>query len=170
MRLPAYGRRLIDERRAGRHPIEVTVVYGDKWRDHGQLKICIKPEEFLPGVYNFHILAGLRVLVVDQLGESSDLDEKVIPPTFGKFYDLLAEIAAADAWVTLRYPQYEAFDRDIANLALCAKWWSHETRSMQWPRWWNEELHAKHERRWSMWQTHRAYALGILERERGRAA
>lgn len=147
------------------------VVYGDKWWEIDPPKICLKPEEYEPGKYDFHMLAGLHVTVVDQLAQSAEVNEFVLPPTFGKFYDLLAEIAAADAWVTVEYPApIEPRTRNLEDLALDAKWWSRELRAYQWPRWWNDELEAKHARRWSAWHMWRAYDLGILERERGRAA
>jgi hypothetical protein len=65
LKLPAYGKRLLEERRAGNHPLEVTLVYGDKWWDFEQPKLCIKPDEFEPGKYDFSVCAGIHVIVID---------------------------------------------------------------------------------------------------------
>src|SRR3954470_23461983 len=96
LKLPAYGKRLLEERRAGKHPLEVTLVYGDRWSKGKDPRVCISPEEYAPAQYDFCMLAGTRVLVLDQLNAGADWN--------GKFYDLLHELAIAGALVIVETP------------------------------------------------------------------
>lgn len=171
LKSPAYGKRLIEERRAGTHQLEVSLVYGDKWFDIEYPKICLKPDEFEPGKYDFHSVAGLKVIVIDQLGGSAELVDNVLPPTFGKFYDLLAEVAQFAAIVGVKYPtQWKWPDQDVQDLATGARWYDREQKSMQWPRWWNDELQRAYEGRLDGWLNDCASVREYIERERGRAA
>lgn len=167
LKIPAYGKKLLNERIANIHPIDVRVVYGEKWWEIDPPKICIKPPEFEPGKYDFRMLAGLRAIVVDQANAILDLDCAVLPWKFGKFFDLLGELAAADAYVCIDQGQSLV---DAQMIAEGSRYFDADRRPNQWPRWWNEELNEKQEKRKTFWLTHQAYELGILERERGRAA
>jgi hypothetical protein len=110
------------------------------------------------------------VVLIDQLKSAWDLDENVHPPTYGKFYDLVRELAEADAFVTVRYPKgVEPREIEAGAMALFCRWRdAHGAR--HWPEWWDDMLDAKHARRRELWMTHEAYELGILDRERGCAA
>lgn len=171
LKLPAYGKQLLLDRRAGKHPLTVTLVYGDRWYEGKNPKICIKPEDYQPGQYDFRVVAGVQVIVIDQLVGASECDEKPRPPTFGKFYDLLSELAAADGWLYIEWPKTAGWPAiEATQLARNARWRTGDGSAEQWPRWWNDELEARQQRRRTQWLTHQAYELGILERERGQAA
>lgn len=152
LKLPAYGKRLLAERRAGRHPLEVNLCYGDRWREVAAPLIAIEPKDYEPGKYHFFVLAGLHVVIYDQLAGGWDMDPTIRPPTYGKFYDLAAEVAVADAWVTIRWPKGTSPpESDLQALAWECRWWSMERRAFQWPPWWSDMLEAKHQARWQAW-------------------
>jgi hypothetical protein len=94
------------------------------------------------------------------------LNQDARPPTFGKFYELLREVAAADAWVTVRWPAQSGLrDYELQTLALHCQWWDSKAGENAWPRWWSDELDRKHSERWSQWHLYRAHKAGILKRE-----
>ncbi len=97
LKVPAYGKRLLDDRRAGKHPLEVTLVYGDDWLAGRPPRICIKPDEFEPEKYDFHLFAGLRVNVRDEFGLALADDDKV--------FNLLLEVAQFAALVWIGWPK-----------------------------------------------------------------
>jgi hypothetical protein len=98
--------------------MDITLVYGDQWYEGVAPRICLKPEDYEPGKYDFSVCAGTHVLVLDQLLGAAEHDDRVRPPTYGKFYDLLTELAAADCWVTIRWPtQVDWLNRDLGDYA-----------------------------------------------------
>lgn len=166
LKLPAYGKRLLEERRAGRHPLEVNLCYGDRWREIAAPLIAIDPKDYAPGKYDFHMLAGLRVTIHDQLAGGWELAAAAQPTTYGKFYDLVREAAAADAWVLIRWPAgTEPRESSAQMMAFNCRWWCTERRAWQWPRWWSAELDAQQSARCATW------CLDVYrDSERGRAA
>jgi len=64
--MPAYAKALLDRRRAGDHPLTVNVVLGNAWWAVKEPKICVKPEDYAPGVFDWRVVAGLRVVVFDE--------------------------------------------------------------------------------------------------------
>jgi len=172
LKLPAYGKRLLLERRAGRHPSEVTLVYGDQWWEAQHPKICIRPEAYDPGKYDLRMVAGCKVVVLDQLlCAALDFGGEGWPPIFGKFFDLLHEVAAAGAYVEITWPSKVGWPaRHLSEYAWAARWYDRAAQRMQWPRWWNDELAAQHDARWQLWFQDRAVECGLTERERGAAA
>jgi len=144
LKLPAYGKRLLIQRRAGIHPLDVALVYGDRWWDAPDPRVAIDPKDYEVGKFDFHVLAGLRVTIHDQLGASFDADPVLRPPSYGKFYDLLHEVAAANAYVVIRWPKnVDPRETELLQQAFGCRWWSRELRSTQWPRWWNDDLNER---------------------------
>src|SRR5690348_12538483 len=91
LRLPAYGKQLLNERRLGRHPLVVHVVYGETMH-HGTScdldclggfgpeklpkppasvqgdphpHLWVKPSEFKPFTIDWHVVTGCAVCVFD---------------------------------------------------------------------------------------------------------
>lgn len=147
LKMPAYGKRLLLERRAGRHPLELALVYGERWWEVEQPKICIKPCEYEPGKYDLRMVAGLKVVVHDQ--DLGVLDYKAATvtslPIFGKFYDLLHELALCKAYVEIRWPEKSQLGRDELSAFAYACRHPHPTEPrMIWPRWWSDALDTLH--------------------------
>jgi hypothetical protein len=159
-KLPAYGKQLLADRRAGRHPSILRVVYGDDWSVPGP-KVCIRPADYQPGVFDFSVAAGLYVELYDQADGLCDLDVHQRPPVFGAFYDLVRELVEAQACVEIRAA---SVTREAGELAFTLRWWDAQARRFHWPRWWGDELAAGNRRRLEL-------CLGDLrqftERERG---
>lgn len=166
-KLPAYGKQLLDARRAGKHPQSVTLVYGDKWWEVSTRKICVKPSDYVPGAMDWRIVAGLQVVVIDQEMGIADFDLSVNPPRFGKFYALLGELAAMDAFVVVRYSDGDAWvERHADELAHAGRYVA--GGRFRWPQWWSDD----HQRRFMAaadgWTADMGRVIR-LDRERGRA-
>lgn len=65
LKLPAYGRELLQQREAGQHPARVVVIYGDDWRPPNEQdrRVCVG-SDYAPGVYDWSLLAGLPVTLL----------------------------------------------------------------------------------------------------------
>ncbi len=142
-KLPAYGKALLAERRAGRHPLLLRVVYGDDWSVPGP-KICIKPADYQPGVFDLCVAAGLYVELHDRADGLADLDVDQRPPSFGPFFDLVRELVVAQACVEIRAA---CVTREAGELAFTLRWWDGQASRFQWPRWWDDELDARNHQR-----------------------
>ena len=152
LKLPPYGKALLDRRRGGDHPLSVNLVYGDRWREVEPPRVALDPKDYAPGRYDFHMLAGLRVMIHDQLAGGWEMDASILPAIYGKFYDLAAEVAAADAYVLLRWPKgTEPRETELLPLAHSCRWWCTERRAWQWPRWWNDALNTQQQARAQAW-------------------
>lgn len=70
LKLPAYGRELLRKRERGAHPLFVKLIYGDEWgrRDPKVPRVCVD-EGYAPGMYDWHVLAGVAVEIVWRSGE-----------------------------------------------------------------------------------------------------
>jgi hypothetical protein len=169
LKLPAFARGLVENRRRGFHPLNVTLLYGDNWRtpslqaklerEAAQVKrlppysaqwlteigppmLAIEPRDYAPEVYDFRCVAGCQVRVIDALDASRDCD--VAAGRWGVFYDLMGELSdwAARALVS-------PLDQDAASLA-----WEHrvyEAGRYTWPRWWSDQRQSEHDRRYVIW-------------------
>jgi len=172
LKLPAYGKNLLLERRNGRHALEVALVYGDRWRERTYPRVCIMPDQYEPGIYDFRMLAGVRVAVLDQLMAFEDLDDTGTPPVFGVFFDLLAELANVAAFVEVEWPREAKLPmREVSEIAHSFRWADPATKRFQWPRWWNDDLDRDYRARLPGWVDDRiALSQTITERECGQAA
>jgi hypothetical protein len=135
VKLPAYGRALVDARRAGNHPERVAFVFGDDWRVP-QPRLALRPEDYERGKFDLRPVAGVPV----DLHQRSD--------EHGKFLDLAGEVArwAAEVRLHVPYPLFmgqreaEATVVDARELAWCSREWDVGSRSLRWPPWWSEEI------------------------------
>lgn len=176
LKLPAYGKKILLERRAGKHPHTISVIYGDDWYGAAQscqAILCLKPAEYQPGIYDFRMVAGCEAHVYDELDGFAEHNVRETPPTFGKLFDLIAELAAADACVSVCWPgDWRRHQRGAGEIAQCMRWFNQPLHHYVWPRWWNDALEAKHAARESAWLAYMSAELAKLEpkRERGRTA
>jgi hypothetical protein len=152
LKLPAYGKQLLERRRAGDHPLEVAFILGEDWRDGQEPRLCINPQDYEPGRYDFRVVAGTRVLVLDQALGAGECDENARPPTFGKFYDLIGELAEFAAVVEIEWPLRSGWmRREIQEMAWTARWYDPSIRRMIWPRWWSDERNTAYSDRFEPW-------------------
>lgn len=182
--LPAYGKQLLLDRRAGKHPHTVTLSYGARWWHGSPPLVGIDPQNYEPGKFDFRMVTGLRVKLVDQDGAAEDCAPGARPPAFGKFYELLRELGEADAFVVVYFSPLQVGvgsatvtrPSPLAEIALCNRWFDREAQTMRWPCWWSGELQAKQERREDLWLAdfeagrRRFVEQKQAERERVRAA
>jgi hypothetical protein len=136
--LPAFGKRLLEQRRNGEHPEQITVVYGDNWRGVPAPKLALRPLQYQPGLVDWHVVAGVKVVLLDRAQGVSDFD--VLSGCFGKFFTLIAELADAHAYVVVRYPDGNQWsEQDAAQLA-------YSCRNLDaWPSWWSDARAALQE-------------------------
>lgn len=140
MKLPAYGRALVDARRAGNHPERVAFVFGDDWRAP-QPRLALRPDDYERGKYDLRPVAGVPV----------DLHQR--SEEHGKFLELAGELArwAAEVRLHVPYPlfigQREAQPTivDVRELAWCSRELA-DGRS-RWPAWWSEEIDRQYVQR-----------------------
>jgi hypothetical protein len=147
LRLPAYGKALMEARRAGNHPAVVHVLFCEDWRhkprceegcgaDHPRL--AVKPSEFAAGTLDWRLVTGSLVAVFDDRDRMSLQFSR-------EFYGLLAELGrfAGPVHVYHLDPVKEvgagvwAFDWRFAFCA-GASHWSIDT----------EQLNEQRRRRW----------------------
>ena len=129
MRLPAFGRALLEGRLAGEHPERAWVIYGSDWsrRPPGTAVVCIA-SDWLSGDTDWWPLAGLPVHIVDRGGS--------------KLLELAAEVAEVAAPVVVHRPCAEwtaspvRAQEDIAELAWAAREATPE--GFRWPAWWSD--------------------------------
>ncbi|HJT63099.1 MAG TPA: hypothetical protein VJ797_15625 [Burkholderiales bacterium] len=155
LKLPAYGKALMNARRAGDHPLVVHVIYGEKWFEEPLClwqcagachpKLCLKPAEYAPGIYDFRCVTGLEVALFDQPAAS------VMPAD--KIFDLIGEIGrwAADIHV---HVEGDELPPSASRLALCQRNFRHVNdpeHNHGWPRWWSAEIEQVNERRRQDW-------------------
>ena len=170
LRLPAFARALMDNRRRGFHPLAVDLVYGDDlalafrraaaeknafalggagtrpytvaWvREVGAPMLGVKPREYAPGVFCFACVAGVAVTVFDTDGAAAAFDtDDAGAVTWGIFYDLLGELAAYAAEVFVRSTYFDG-RLSVADYAASYR------VADRWPRWWSDALQQKHEQR-----------------------
>ena len=142
MKAPAYGALLTQMRRAGHHPLEVTVIYGNDWKppESASLlrpRLAVKPGEALG--LDWHCVTGLPVVVLDRHVEETD-----------EVLRMLGEIGRRAAqvyyWVKGQERPVHVSDwawslRHVAQLAGQAAW----------PSWWSgevEKINAGNRERW----------------------
>lgn len=141
-RLPPYGQRLLNLRRASDSIADVTVFFGDlalharslrKWR--GPM-IAVDAGEYKPGLFDFYPLQGLRATIVDLDDAGFEHNVYVMPPTYGKFYSFVREVCEAKAFVLLNWgaglveTAVEVADRSR---------WGRAGEVKRWPSWWSDE-------------------------------
>lgn len=150
MRLPAFGKAFLEERRSGRHPATVGIVYAPSWSGvdtSPHPRLALKPEEYAPRRFDWGLVAGLWVIVYDWAGGAFECEPEA--NRFGVFYDLVAELAATPAFVELRWPAQTWVSRHADLLA-----WEQRRAvkgRFEWPRWWSEQQQRTQEARFAAW-------------------
>lgn len=135
-KLPAYGKGLLLARRLGNHPREITVVYGDNWRGVKHPRLGVRPLQYQPGLVDWRVVAGVMVTLIDRAGGVAGFD--IAANRFGKFYALIGELAAMDAYVQVMYPDGNVWARKDADLL------AYECRNASgWPGWWSDDLERR---------------------------
>ena len=175
-RLPPFGRRLLDRRRQGDHPLEVVLVYGERWwpgkKYEALPRVAVRPSEYVPGTIDWRMLAGLHVIVVDRaegLGEWVGVPERDCDDAWGRFYYLLGEISDYAARVTV--VAEGATDTTPDALAYANRWRAPYAVVMQWPAWWSAKREQALQARFLPWMHDFAQARGFtLDGADGRAA
>lgn len=95
-RFPAYGKRLYERRLQGDHPWGIDFIYGEDWvRVDAATSIfdllAIKPQDYRPGLFDFRVVAGLAVHLIDRSSIEcwfADEDDE----GFDKFWHLIGEL------------------------------------------------------------------------------
>lgn len=165
MRLPAYGRPLLEARRAGDHPARVLFVFGDYWKaESPHPKLALKPGDYAPRRFDFRLVAGVPV---DVLERSDGALHQGTP----KYLWLAGELARWACEVTLRVPyalyrgQAES-DRTVTDagmLARCQRRYDAAKRAFVWPAWWNEDLDCAYGEQGKRWYGERfALVAGLV--------
>jgi hypothetical protein len=68
-RLPAYAKQLVEARKRGVKPWLVACQIGGDWSSYPSLpKICLKPAEYSPGLFDFSCLSGLFTILMFEDG------------------------------------------------------------------------------------------------------
>lgn len=135
-KLPAYGKALLSERRAGNHPAAVQVIVGRPWQAElaGVPVLALAAEDWAPGRFDWTPCAGVAVEVIDRGMERwQDLAQ------------LAGEIARVAAPVMVRSPFLASGRAEVSELAWCL---SAEGRG-QWPAWWGANVQGDYDRRWA---------------------
>lgn len=134
--LPPYGRPLLQARRQGVHPRVVGVVFGDDWRGAQRPFLAVSPARFVPGRYDWRVVAGVNVVLFDRAGAVAGGDCQ------DDFFALIGELVDADAYVELRYPQGGQW------VTLDPGLWAYDHRindpQRRWPVWWSDAREARH--------------------------
>ncbi len=132
--------------------------YQARWlAEVGNPMLALRPREYAPGVFDFSAVTGCKVLLQDLADGAADfaVDESVSDlgqrfTRWGIFYDLVAELAAFAAEVTV-FDAYWPKGQDMSSYAYSVRHWDGEARQFRWPRWWSDELEKKHGRREFIW-------------------
>lgn len=135
-RLPAYGKALLAQRRAGVHPASVRLVFGDDWRGVAAPRVCVKPGEYRPGVFDWGMLSGLEV--------------RVVVRTDACIGALLAELTRLGAVVFIAASDNEAL-LPAPSYAWDCREFDAEQRAMRWPAWWSDALNDEQNRLYDAW-------------------
>lgn len=156
MKLPAYGRDLLNQRLADRHPARVWIIYGDDWgrRPVGVPSLCVGTD-WMPGTIDWYPIAGVPAHVVYREGPHVE--------------ELAGEIAGLAAPVILHYQTHEfsaglvRAQEDVSDVA-----WGLRRPiegGFAWPAWWSDEQDADYAARRS------AYLQAVIaEAAEGQAA
>jgi hypothetical protein len=125
----------------------------------GNPMVALEPRDYAPGVYDFRMLAGCRVTILDPLRAAADFDAPA--NRWGAFYDLAAEVAVYAAVVEVASGDDAPFWLDEWGRAHSRV--DPDTRTRVWPRWWSDAQQRQHEQRQKIWI---ADARADIERRR----
>jgi len=180
LKLPAYGKALMDNRRRGFHPLSVDVWYGDDWsipkriaqaeqklfvargreaRPYfgdweqvvGRPTLAIRPRDYAPGVFNFACVAGVAVNLWDGCGAAADFDQPEGGPVLRwGLFYFLAGELSAYA-ATVFFRNTDHDDNEsAAHLAVTHA--EPQDGALVYPPWWSDELSRKFRSARPLWQ------------------
>lgn len=66
MKYPPYARELDRQRALGDHPQKIFVLFGTNWDRRPQGALCVRPEDYRPGLYRLDVCRGIRTHVVER--------------------------------------------------------------------------------------------------------
>lgn len=138
MKLPAFGKSLLEARAQGAHPRLVQVIFGEDWRParHDAPLLAMKPEGYAPGLYDWRLLAGLEVEVYVRAPEPENWNDCA-------FCLMAGEIADWATSIELFFP--DGIWEEIAAFAWAVKLTNNDR---SWPRWWSPARAEAYDRRW----------------------
>jgi hypothetical protein len=142
MKLPAFGKSLLQARFQGGHPELIQVIYGDLWvpaRDDAPL-LAVKPQEFAPGIYDWRCVAGVAVEFHHRAQEPEDWARAAVG-------FVASELAEWSPCVELVFA--DGLHYDVAVLAFACR------SARKWPTWWSERLEFDYGRRKEAYFTER---------------
>lgn len=167
LKLPAYGKALLQRRRADDHPLCVHLVIGDDWRAPvkcswqmpGEVHplLAIKPDDCRAGVFDWRPVAGLNVVLLDQAELALDFQNPDAAHArnwgHGPFYFLLGEIAllAADIEIIGSYSMYSLSAFRIAYSLRDSRLKQDPEKNNGWPSWWSDEIETLNAKRRQTW-------------------
>lgn len=152
-KLPAYARKLLSRRRGGSAGIVVDLVFGSDWtrpppdwrcrQTGGTDLLAVSPADYLPGVYDLRVCAGMHVFLADRAEPWHVHDD------YPSWMWLAGEVAtvAACVWWRSTDPVY-ANQRDPR-----VDWELIDTLAAAyyldggWPAWWPPHMRMAHDRR-----------------------
>lgn len=166
-KLPAYGKQLLNARRAGDHPLCVHLIFGRDWKAATRCAwahlpgahplLCVHPVDYAPGMYDFRAVTAVMVALFDQDALAGECPWRGDQADFGRLYDLAGELARYAAGVDI----HSLWERPRDAREIAHAWRAHAERNNPeknhgWPRWWSEDIERDHTRRRFAW-------LGSLE-------
>lgn len=154
--LPPYGRALLDARRQGRHPATVHVLYGEKPGKLPWPRLVVFPQRFSPGRFDWRVVAGVRVVLVDGIEAFYDMDWDA--DRYSDLFTLIGELVDARAYVQLRHVRDGAWVTVDAD-ALAFGFRAPRARRMQWPGWWSDARDAMQRSAYDLWLADRSAAI-----------
>jgi hypothetical protein len=168
LKLPTYGKALLQERNAGHHPLCAHLIIGRNsrlpldcaWQAAGEVhpQLEIKPEQCAAGVFDWTLLCGLNVVIFDRSGralEFNDPDRE--HRTYwghGPFYFMVGEIALYSAEIEIRTPWWDrSFSAHEIAASVRAPGWARMTAKQNhgWPGWWSEEIENLNAKQRQIW-------------------
>ena len=154
-KLPAFGKALLEARRAGRHPHFVVVVYGNDWYLKGiRARLAVKPGEALGR--DWRVVSGVQVLVLDR---STAAEDGYDAEGNRELFFLLGEISRYAAWVRFETPEplttadpNDGPGRcDASDYAFLCRTWRASDRRFHWPAWWSDHIESAYKNNWHRW-------------------
>ena len=147
LKLPPYGKRLVEMRNAGNHPERVWVIVGKDWSrlPSDNPSLCI-PHDYTPGVFDYSLLVGLRVEIVWRSGDAITPAVEMMPYASPI---IVHWISNDDDWP---YPPGTRMREEILNLFPHLDWSSEQVRPLES---WNQDTLTQY------LQNRRAYVAAL---------
>ena len=159
LKLPAYGKALLNARRLGEHPPVVHVIYGEEWGRGERCgegcdgathpRLAVKPSEFQPWTIDWRVVTGCLVAVFDSREDCFNGGKR--------FYEMVGEIGRFAGPVHIYRWQETGRAGGVSTtgygLAFCASVVAAQVARANgaWPGWWpieTERLNGERRERW----------------------